>query len=356
MRKLFSFLMVASLLLASSPVLAKVAPPWQATTPAGYTAMNWVKERGVSSFMKAPTGNGYLDYLTFIYLPYSQINFISSSTPPVSWGPAKAPFDEIDPALSTTTLQDWAVPKMVAEQMKIDNPNVKFLWNVPFFNITVPTTDLSLGLKNTSASGTYITSGSRPDSDMAQARKMLIINNEKFTGQISDFDENAFVSTSTGDQAVEGFSPFTFKSDGNGGATARLFLGIKNDGKELVVYCSQSATVSEASQALLDAGVPVENQMQADGGGSATCAYNLPGQYFVSPGRTLPYLMGATPILYRATVTIKDLNVRNAANAKGAVVRRLAKGVTVTIFQEKNGWARISEKQEWVSVSLLKKM
>ena len=106
---------------------------------------------------------------------------------------------------------------------------------------------------------------------------------------------------------------------------------------------------------MLAAGVPLENQLQADGGASATCAYNLPGQYFVEPGRTLPYLMGATPILYRGTITTKGTKVKSGAGTKFSNIRTLAKGVPVTIFQEKNGWTRISDRQEWVLATRVKK-
>jgi uncharacterized protein YgiM (DUF1202 family) len=191
---------------------------------------------------------------------------------------------------------------------------------------------------------------------MAQSRRMLTVNNALGTAAIADFDETVFVNTSTSDQAVEGFSPATQKNDGPGVATARLFLGVKQGGKELVIYCTRGATVNEASTELTNAGVPVENQMQADGGASATCGYNLPGQYFVEPGRMLPYLMGAMPIAYRGTITIKDLNVRAGAGAKFPVVRTLAKGAPVVVFQEKGGFARISDANEWVSVKYIKKM
>lgn len=335
---------------------AQAATTWKPQTPDGYTPITWVSARGVASFVKSPTGNGYADFLTSIYLPYSQIKFLSSSTtPPISWGPAQPPFDLLNIAGTTTdTIQDWAVPRIVADQTKSDNPDVKFLWNVPFFNITADTTDLSLSLKLTNAFGTFISSGSRPAGDIAQPRRMLIINNTKGTAEISDFDEEVFASASSGDQAVEGFAPTVVKSDGAGVATARLFLGVKPNNKELVVYCSRGASSAEASDALLDAGVPVENQMMADGGGSATCGYNLPGQYFVEPGRTLPYLMGSVPLLYRGVSTIKDLNVRKGPGAKNAVVRKLTKNAPVMIFELKSGWYRIGA-NEWVSASLIKK-
>ncbi len=328
----------------------------------------------MASFTKAATGNGYSDYLTVIYLPYDQVRLVSSSSLPISWGPAQPPFfsltgnssDTDTSSLDTTsseyltatdTIQDWAVPRMVAEQMKKDNPDMQFFWNMPFFNVTVTTTDLSLSLRSTSASGTpYLTSGSRPETDTTQDRRMLIINNTTGKGQILDFDETIFASTTIGDQAVEGFSPFTAKSDGVGVATARLYVGIKPDSKELVIYCSRSASAQEASDALIAAGVPVENQLQADGGGSATCAYNLPGQYFVEPGRTLPYLMGATPLLYRATATTAGTKVRTGPGTKFSVVRKLTKGTPLQIFQLKNGWVRISSGQEWVQANYVKKI
>lgn len=370
MKKIIIILSTAMIMMSAVSAEAKTTKPtpeWKPTTPSGYTPITWAKARGVASFTKAATSNGHSDYLTMIYLPYNQVNFISSSTPPVSWGPAQPPFisttdvavttNTSSPLVATDTIQDWAVSRMVAEQMKIDHPDMHFFWNVPFFNITASTTDLSLSLKSTNTSGTtYITSGSRPSIDMAEDRRMLIINNNTASGQISEFDETIFTSSTLGDQAVEGFSPFTAKSDGVGVATARLFIGIKPEGKELVIYCSQSASTQEASDALLTAGVPIENQLQADGGHSAACAYNLPGQYFVEPGRTLPYLMGATPLLYRATATTKGTKVRNGPGTKFKVVGNLNKGNPLKIFQLKNGWVRISDGQEWILASSAKKI
>ena len=361
-KNLFLFFLIIVSVVVVSPAEAKQVPVWKPIAPAGYTPLTWVKARGVASFMKAPTGNGYTDYLTIIYLPYDQVQFISSSTPPVVWGPPQPPFGSLDVSSTVATgtpgmVQDWAVSRMAVEGAKVAHPDVQFLWNVPFFNVTASTTDLSLSLRSTSASGTpYTTSGSRPASDMAESRRMLIVNNTKGSGRISDFDESIFTDATAGDQAVEGFSPFTVKTDGPGVPTSRLFLGMKPGGKELVIYCSRSASPQEASDALVAAGVPVENQLQADGGASATCAYNLPGQYFVEPGRTLPYLMGATPIMYRGVVTIAGLSVRNGPGPKHASLRRLAKGTPVVVVQQKNGWVRISGSQEWVSAGYVKKL
>jgi rhodanese-related sulfurtransferase len=182
---------------------------------------------------------------------------------------------------------------------------------------------------------------------------MLIIDNVSGTAHISDFDEKTFINS--GDQAVEGFGPFV-TTKGTDAGTARLFLGTRAEGKELVVYCSRGATPEEARNALIAADVSVENQLQADGGTSATCAYNLPGQYFVEPARTLPYLMGAQSILYRATPTTDGLNVRTGPGTNFPSVRKLSKTTPVLAYQEKNGWVRISNNQEWVSAKLLKKI
>lgn len=353
MKKIFlSFFII--LFLTVLPAQAKTVAPWKPITPEGYTPIGWVKASGVESFMKIPPGNGYVDYLTIINLANSEVRLISSSTPPVVWGPAQTPFNSENSAdTATSTLADWAVPRMVVEQTKTANPDTQFFWNVPFFNVTVTTTDLSLALKSTFATDSYITSGSRPTDDTAQARRMLIIDNTTGSGTISDFDAATFVKS--GDQAVEGFSP-TVTAKGTNEATARLFLGIRPGGKELVVYCSQGASPEEASAALLAAGVPLESQLQADGGTSATCTYNLPGQYFVEPGRTLPYLMGATPLAYRGVITTDKLNVRTGPGIKNKAIDRLAKNTPVKVFERKKGWARISTSQEWVSEDYIRKI
>jgi len=318
---------------------------WSAATPEGFTPLTWAKARGVTTFFKPQTGNGYLDYLTVIYLPYTQIRLIASSTPTTSWGVAQSPFDQ--PSVS-----NWVFSKMVTEKTKSQNPDAQFIWNMPYFNITGTTTDLSLALKSTLGSNPYITSGSRPEFDIAQNRRMLIIDNNKLTAQISDFDKNTFITS--GDQAIEGFAPSVIVK-GESGGIARVFVGVRAAGKELVIYCSRGASIEDASNALLAAGVPLENQLQADGGASATCAYNLPGQYFVEPGRMLPHLMGAYPFLFRGTIINNGVNVRNGPGTKYKSIAKLAKGTEVTAYEEKSGWVRIDQSSQWVSKSLIKK-
>ena len=322
-------------------------PVWKPTTPEGYKPISWAKAYGVNTFIKTPTGNGTIDFLTSIYLPYNEVKLVATSTPRVDWGAGAPPF-------ATDTIHNWAVARIVAEDTKTRNPDASFFWNAPFFNITASVTDLSMALKSTDEAGDYITSGSRPENDMLQSRRMLIINNKLGKAKIVDFDVSTFTNSEEGDQAVEGFAPTVFKTDGPSGATARLFLGIKSDGKELIVYCSNVATIQNASDALAAAGVPVENQMQVDGGGSATCGYNLPGQYFVEPIRTLPYLMGTFPIVLRGTVTIDKLNVRSGPGTNFKAVDRLAKGTKITAVEEKSGWYRLAKTNNWVSKQYIK--
>lgn len=346
--------------IAAKPV-SKAPAVWKPVTPDGYKSITWASARGVATFMKAPAANGYLDYLTFVYLPYNQVKFVASSTPKLDWGAPRTPFDifgELNLSLvststtttASTTIRDWAFAKMMVENIKDDNPGIKFFWNVPFFNVEIPVTNLSMGLKSEDKNGRYITSGSRPDFDMIQPRRMLIVDNLSGTSSIRNFDGEAFINE--GDQAVEGFDP-TIAVKG-AGSDARLFLGVKPGGKELVIYCSQGATPMEASAALVLAGVPIENQLQADGGSSATCAYNLPGQYFVEPGRTLPHLMGAQPIVGRGIVTQKSLNVRSGPGAKNKIIKKLDLKTPVIIYESKSGWLRISSNNDWVQASYVK--
>ncbi len=339
-----SFLLFAALALLSLPLQTQAAT-WKAPTPEGYTQITWAKANGITTFMKAPEGSGHIDFLTFIYLPYNQIKLIASSTPKLDWGAGKAPFE------TDTSVHNWSFAKTGAEKTKQATPTAQFVWNVPFFNYTIPMSDLSLGLKSTDATSTYITSGSRPENDVAQSRKMLLIDNKTNTAEISDFDEARFVSY--GDQAVEGFAA-TETWKGTDTDVARLFVGVRPGGKELVVYCSQGASPNEAIAALNAAGVPTENQLQADGGSSATCGYNMAGQYFVEPGRTLTHLMGAFPFIARGTVTTDNLNVRKGPGTTFAAVRKLKKGTVVTAVEEKNGWYRISETQEWITKQYFK--
>ncbi len=358
MKKIFIMFLI-SFAFSSTPVLAKTIPvvkpkipsAWKAIAPEGYTQITWAKAPGIATFYKAPNGNGSMDFLTRIYLPQNNIGFIASSTTPLSWGEDNQSFAS---EVTTQTYHNFAFQKIPAELTKKSTSISQFIWNAPFFNITNSISDLSMALKSTNGTTTLITSGSRPLSDMAQDRRMLIINNKTGNAFISTFDSATFVSSSIGDQALEGFAPTVAKNDSANGATGRLFLGVSPNNKELLVYCSKQASVQEASDALLAAGVSVESQLEADGGGSAACGYNLPGQFFVEPTRTLPLLMGAMTIISRGTATTKDLNVRSGPATKYPIVVKLSKGAPVLAFEEKNGWLRIGEGQ-WVLKTLIKK-
>lgn len=377
MKKLFLFFLLSSVFV-STPVFAKITPPsvaWKPATPDGYAPITWAKAPGIATFFKAPSGNGSIDFITRIYLPQNQIQFIGSSSTPSDWGSANpnftpgntAPIDSTanDPfnlntttAIATVTSSDFhnfAFARLAAEMAKEETPDVQFVWNGPFFNVTVPTSDLSLALKTTVGTTTLITSGSRPAMDMAKERRMLIINNQTASGLIANFDQTMFVSSTLGDQALEGFAPSVVKTDSASAATGRLFLGVTPNGKELVVYCSQHATVDEASAELSAAGIAPEQQLEADGGGSAACGYNLPGQFFVEPSRTLPLLMGAVTVMARGTATTDGLNVRSGPATKYPVVTKLPKGAAVRVFEQKNGWFRIGA-GEWVLGTLIKKI
>lgn len=376
-------LFIALFVLFGLSANAAKAAAWKPVTPEGYTPITWAKAPGIASFFKAPSGSGALDFVTRIYLPMNEINFIfSTTTEPLDWGPANAsfatavnttystpaivatttdPFGSASSTVSTTPVavpvatnqyHNFAFPRFVAERGKAVSMDNKFIWNAPFFNITLPTSDLSMALKYTVNGKTVVSSGSRPDFDMNSSRRMLLINNRTGKASIQEFDADIFAGVASGDQAFESFGPDVGKSDGVG--TARLFIGVMPDKKELVIYCSQSATVSEASRALLSAGVPIENQLQADGGGSASCGYNLPGQYFVEPSRTLPVMMGASTLLGRGNPTTDGLNVRSGAGTTFKVIRKLNKTDVVKILEEKGTWYRIGT-GEWVSKSLIKK-
>lgn len=306
-----------------------------ADAPVGYTQLKWIGEEGITSFMRVPN-SGYIDYVTVIDLNRYHIKLMATTTPRTLEGPGVAPF--------ASGTQNWLFPRAIAESIKTGSSEAKFVWNAPFFNVNMSATVLSLGLKSSDAQGEYINSGVRPEPDMAELRRMLIIDNKTNLAKIAPFDATTFVNE--GDQAVEGFDPFGSPSSRVEQA-ARVFVGVRSAGKELVVYCSRSASKDEASNALVAAGVPVDQQIQVDGGGSATCGYNLPGQYFVEPGRNLPHLMGAFPAYAKGTVTIADLNVRSGPSTKDKILRKLPLGATVTIYETKNGWTRIYT-GEWV--------
>ncbi len=342
--KKYTLLLLLTFVIGFSPVSA-LAAAWKPTPPEGFTPITWVGANGVASFMRAPENAGYIDYVTIIHLPSTQVKLMSSDIPRMITSPAVEPFP-------LETAQNWLFTRSIVEKLKAANPEVRFVWDMPFFSVSGDTTNLSFALKSTDAMGPYITSGYRLPSDIAAPRRMLIVDNSAGTGKIVDFNESVFIAE--GDQAVEGFAPFAIPSVASV-QTARLFVGVRGEGKELVVYCSRSASHEEASNALMAAGVPLENQLQADGGGSTACGYNLPGQYFVEPGRALPHIMGATPVVFRGTITIDELNVRSGASTNSSVVRKLALGTPITAYEEKNGWFRIAV-GEWISAKYVKKL
>jgi rhodanese-related sulfurtransferase len=359
MKKIYLSLLIL-FALSAIPAMAATTPAkaaWKPAMPKGYSPITWASAPGVASFYQPPADNGAIDYLTRIYLPQNQINFIASTNTPVDLSTASASTSDQTATASDdtdiSTFHNLSFKRIGAEVAKTLDSSIKFLWDAPFFNMHFPYSDLSMGVKYTIGTTTVISSGSRSVPDMALARRMLVINNQKGTALIKDFDSTIFTDSKSGDQAIEGFSPAVAKSDSASGAASRLFLGVSADGKELIVYCSQAATVKEASNALVLAGVSIDNQLEADGGGSAACGYNLPGQYFVEPTRSLPLLMGAKTILARGTVTTQTLNVRKGPGTKYPIAVKLIKGASIQAFEEKSGWYRIGVGQ-WILKTLIK--
>lgn len=367
MKKIYACLSVI-LALSAVPALAATSPAkatWKPATPSGYTAITWAKAPGIASFFRAPDGGGSIDFLTRIYLPQNQIGFIIPTSTPIDLGSANPNFlpetqtisnpatDGSDGSVISNDFRNLSFERLGAEAAKGLSSSVKFIWNAPYFNMKPLFSDLSMAVKYSVGTSTVVSSGARSVSDMAQPRKMLIINNKTGLAKIEDFDSTTFIDSKAGDQALEGFAPTVLKSDSANATAARLFLGVTRDGKELVIYCSQQATAEEASNALLTAGIALDNQLQADGGGSASCGYNLPGQFFVEPTRTVPLLMGATPIVAMGTVINKSINVRGGASTKFPIVAQLAKGDVVRALEEKSGWYRIGDGQ-WILKTLVK--
>jgi len=361
MKKLFTLVLVI-VSLAATPAFAAakktVAPAkpaaWKAVAPAGYSPISWASAPGVASFFKPPADSGAIDYLTRINLRQNLVNFIvSPDAAPVAKTPA-AP----DTVTGATTGEIAAYPdlsfkRLGAEASKAIDPAIKFIWDAPFFNMGAVMSDLSMAVKYTAGGKTVVSAGTRSAADMALPRRMLLVNNKTGKAMIQDFDQAMFTDPILGDLALEGFSPAVVKTDGPTAAASRLFVGVSNDGQELSIYCSQAATVNEASNALVAAGVAPEHVLEADGGGSAACGYNLPGQFFVEPTRTLPLLMGAKNILKRSNITSSTANVRSGPGTKYPIVSKLAKGDEVTALGELSGWYRIGDGQ-WVIKTLVK--
>src|SRR3989339_282014 len=175
-----SILTIAFLVFAATP-----APTHAAETPEGYTPITWVGESGIQSFIKAPESAGYIDYITVIDLTKNDIKLISTSTPRVYGGAAISPFSDV-------LTKNWLFARAVVESFKKGHPEAKFIWNAPFFNVEMSTTVLSLGLKSSDAEGPFINSGARSEPDMAQPRRMLIIDNTEHRAKIADFDATVF--------------------------------------------------------------------------------------------------------------------------------------------------------------------
>jgi len=362
MKKFYLGILIISMSLTSSVYAATTkttTAKYEPVIPKDFSSITWAKSLGINSYFKAPKDNGAIDYITRIYLPQNQINFIISKEPTdlgltgINKNTDTAPFgDEITPAnKNINNFHNLSFERVTTEFAKSIDSSIKFIWDAQFFNMKNGSSDLSMAIKYSKDNKTTITSGSRSVVDMGKNRRMLIINNKNGTAIIKDFDSATFVDD--GDQALEGFSPMVEKSDSSNGAASRLFLGVSDDGKELIVYCSQLATIKDASNALIAAGVSIDHQLQADGGGSASCGYNLPGQYFVEPTRTLPILMGAKTILARGKVNTATLNVRNKPSTKGDILYKLLKDEEVQAFEEKDGWYKIGD-DKWVMKAYIK--
>ena len=56
---------------------------------------------------------------------------------------------------------------------------------------------------------------------------------------------------------------------------------------------------------------------------------------------------------YAALVSINELNVRSGIGTGFAVTRKVNANDPITVYEEKNGWVRISE-NEWVSGKYVK--
>jgi|GEM_PF-1246316 len=309
-----------------------------------FEKINWVGDEGINTYIKTPESVGYIDFITVIDLTQNDIKMMTapSSTRQLT-EPSK--FETPD-----DLSQNWTFTRGELESFKKANPEAKFVWDAAFFNLASSTSMLALSLKSEDEDGVYITSGARAEFDMDFRRRMLIIDNENDSAKILDFDREIFIRD--GDQAIEGFHPFGKPEVRQ---TSRVFVGVRNQGKELLVYCSKSASQEEAVAALELAGVSEANQMELDGGGSAACGYNLPGHYFVEPVRPVPIVMGAFPSLEEGSVTIEGLNVRTGIGTSNPAVRKLSLGTKVKIYEEKDGWMRISE-NEWVYGKFIQKV
>lgn len=61
-------------------------------------------------------------------------------------------------------------------------------------------------------------------------------------------------------------------------------------------------------------------------------------------------------IAYKAIVTASALNVRKSGSLSASIVKTIKKGTAVTIYEEKNGWGKISKtNNEWVKLTYVKK-
>lgn len=200
MKKIY-FSLAIIFALAAAPAMAATktavpAPkaPWKAIAPKGYSPITWASAPGIASFYKAPVDNGAIDFVTRIYLPKNQINFIISTSTPINLSSTATSSQTTSSSISDiSAFPNLSFRRLGSETAKVIDPSIKFLWDAAFFNMKSPYSDLSMALKYTIGATTTISGGSRSVPDMGLARRMLIINNQTGKAIIKDFDSAAFI-------------------------------------------------------------------------------------------------------------------------------------------------------------------
>ena len=143
MKKIYFSLMIVLVLTAALPALAATAPAkkvWQPIAPKGYAPITWASAPGIASFYRAAADNGALDFVTRIYLPQNQINFILSTSSPKILNSAST-----STAITANTFggdmtnfSNLSFKRLAAETAKIIDPAIKFLWDVSFLTVARP--------------------------------------------------------------------------------------------------------------------------------------------------------------------------------------------------------------------------
>lgn len=256
---------------------ADLASTWNPDPPTGFEELPNLREKGLRVYWAPST---YPDYLAYINLREVRLASVLFEDKPQAKGQSPVPFNEFSSLL---------FPRGSVNDAERKVANGIFFFNTAFNNgdQKVDPTEISFSLK----SGSVRTGGTRPMINDGQQKFMLVIHNDLSVAKVVPSDV-AILRGDAGDQIVEGLGPLEVPP-GTPQYAARVMVGVRPGGTEVVIYCSASASHDDAKLVLDAASVPADARVQLDGGSSATCGKR--GIYFPYSPRRLPAFMVAVP-------------------------------------------------------------